>query len=168
MLAFSLLLINPSSILFFMIYFLCGISDILDGYIARRTNTTNKLGEILDSIADLIFITIMLIVFIPLLTWESWMLCWVGIIAFMRFLSFGIGFIKYHTLSFLHTWANKATGIVLFCFPLMYYTTGLTITFFVVCCIASLSAFEELIITIRSKRLNRNVTSIFSNDRDFW
>jgi len=166
-LAFSLLLIKPLSILFFVIYALCGISDILDGYIARKTNTSSKPGEILDSIADLIFISIMLIIFIPLLTWDPWMLYWVGVIAFIRFLSLGIGLVKYHTMPFLHTWSNKAAGIVLFCFPLLYYTTGLAVTSFIVCCIASMSAFEELIITIRSKRLNRNVVSIFSNKRDF-
>ena len=166
-LAFSLLLIKPLSILFFVVYALCGISDILDGYIARKTNTSSKPGEILDSIADLIFIAIVLIIFIPLLTWEPWMLCWVGVIAFIRFLSLGIGLVKYHTLPFLHTWANKAAGMVLFCFPLLYNTTGLTVTAFIVCCIASLSAFEELIITIRFKRLNRNVVSIFSNKHDF-
>jgi len=84
--AFSLLLIKPLSILFFVIYALCGISDILDGYIARKTSTSSKPGEILDSIADLIFISITLIIFIPLLTWNPWMLYWVGGNRFYTFL----------------------------------------------------------------------------------
>jgi len=161
--AVLLLFVKPLSVSFFAIYILCGISDILDGYIARKTKTSSKSGEILDSIADLIFIAVMLVIFIPLLAWRWWMLCWVGGIALVRFLSVGVGFAKYHAVSFLHTYANKITGIILFGFPLLYYATGLTVTVSVICCFASLSAFEELIITIRSKRLNRNVASIFYN-----
>jgi CDP-diacylglycerol--glycerol-3-phosphate 3-phosphatidyltransferase len=147
--------------MFFAVYFLCGISDILDGYIARKTNTSSRFGEILDSIADFIFVTVMLFIFIPLLAWGKWMLYMIGIIALVRFVSLGIGFVKYHAFAFLHTYANKITGIALICFPILYYAAGLTVTAFILCGIASLSALEELIITIHSKRLNRNVTSIF-------
>ncbi len=49
--AVVLLWIQPLSALFFVIYSLCCVSDVLDGFIARKTNTTSKLGETLDSIA---------------------------------------------------------------------------------------------------------------------
>jgi CDP-diacylglycerol--glycerol-3-phosphate 3-phosphatidyltransferase len=149
--AFALLLTTPLSASFFVIYFLCCASDILDGYVARKTKTTSKFGETLDSIADFVLIAVMLVICIPLLAWERWMLYWMGIIALTRFLSLGIGFIKHRAMTFLHTYANKATGIALICFPVLYMTFGLTVTASVLCGVASLSALEELIISIRAK-----------------
>ena len=160
--ALSLLLLRPLSILFFLVYVLCGASDILDGYIARRTKTTGRLGEALDSIADFIFVGVALVIFVPLLAWERWVPCWIGAIALMRLLSLGVGFVKFRALAFVHTYANKATGAALFCFPLLYRAAGLAVTASVLCCIASLSALEELLIVIRSKELDRNTASLFS------
>ena len=164
--AFLLLLTKPMSASFIVIYSLCCVSDILDGYVARKTKTTSKLGEIVDSIADFVLIAIMLAIFIPLLAWERWMLYWISIIALARFLSLAIGFVKYHALSFLHTYANKATGIALACFPIFYRVFGITATVFILCGIASLSALEELIITFYAKKLNRNTAGIFFNKRN--
>ena len=45
--------VNPFSIKFFIIYTYCGISDMLDGTIARKTETSTELGSILDGLADL-------------------------------------------------------------------------------------------------------------------
>lgn len=158
-----MLLTKPLSALFYIFYALCCASDILDGYVARKTKTASRNGEILDSIADFVLVTIVLIIFIPLLAWEWWMIYWIGIIALARFLSLGIGFVKYRAVSFLHTYANKVTGIALVCFPILFRVLGITATTLILCGIASISALEELIITIRSKALNRNVKSVFWN-----
>ena len=127
--AFLLLLTAPLSISFLVLYALCCISDVLDGYIARKTKTTSKLGEILDSIADFILVVVMLVIFIPLFEWKQWMLYWISIVALIRFLSLVIGYIKYRKLSFLHTYANKVTGIVLAFFPIWYQLFGLGVQF---------------------------------------
>jgi CDP-diacylglycerol--glycerol-3-phosphate 3-phosphatidyltransferase len=159
--AFVLLLIKPLSAPFFGVYFLCCASDILDGFIARKTNTTSKFGETLDSVADFILTAVILVIFIPLLEWEAWMLYWISIIALIRFISLGIGFAKYHTFAFLHTYANKATGIAGTCFPILYQVFGLTITVVLLCVIASFSALEELTISCKSKKLDRNTKGFF-------
>jgi len=138
------------------------VSDIFDGYVARKTKTTSQSGEVLDSIADFIFIAIILIIFIPLLAWNRWAIYWMSCIALIRFLSLGIGFMKYRTVSCLHTYANKITGMALVCFPVLYWTLGMTITVFILCGVASLSAFEELTIIIRTKKLDRNIKSVFA------
>ena len=157
-----MLLTTPLSVLFFIVYALCCVSDILDGSVARKTKTTSKSGEVLDSIADYIFITIVLVIFIPLLAWDRWVVYWIGIIALTRFLSLGVGFLKYRSVPFLHTFANKFTGIALVCFPVLHWIFGMTVTAFILCSVASLSALEELAIIIRSKKLNRNIKSVFA------
>ncbi|MCL2081533.1 MAG: CDP-alcohol phosphatidyltransferase family protein [Oscillospiraceae bacterium] len=156
-----LLAIRPLSILFYAVYFICGISDILDGYIARKTNTASKTGAALDSIADFVLVTVMLVIFIPIVSRELWLLYWIAVIAIVRLVSLGIGFVKYQTAAFLHTYTNKATGIALFCFPLFYHVADLMLTAIILCSIASLSAVEELIINLKEKDLNRNIRGLF-------
>jgi CDP-diacylglycerol--glycerol-3-phosphate 3-phosphatidyltransferase len=153
----SLLLMPPLSTAFFLMYALCCVSDVLDGYVAKKAKTTSRSGEVLDSVADLVLVSVMLIIFIPLVTGEPWVLLWIAGVAIVRITSLVIGYVKYRALSFLHTYANKVTGVVLACFPFLYLAFGLTVTAIILGSIASYSALEELLITIRSKNLDRNV-----------
>ncbi|UQZ37397.1 CDP-alcohol phosphatidyltransferase [Paenibacillus sp. PK3_47] len=155
-----LLLVAPLSILFYVLYLLCGVSDALDGYIARRTNSTSSFGASLDSVADFVFIGVTLIVFLPILHLSLWLLCWIGAITLVRISSLIIGFVKYRAFAFIHTYANKATGSALFCFPFLYHTTGLTLTSCILCGLATYSAVEELLIHVRSKELLRDAKRI--------
>ena len=45
-----------------ILFTLAGISDALDGYLARRWNQTSKLGAFLDPVADKLLVTVMLLV----------------------------------------------------------------------------------------------------------
>lgn len=158
----ALVFIKPFSKLFFIIYFICGISDVLDGMIARRMNLVSKKGQILDSIADFFLVIVLLFIFVPNFKFSLFDTSWVVIIAVIRLTSLGVGFIRYKQLTFLHTYANKLTGLALFCFPFMYVILGLYTTTILVCFIASISAIEELIINTISKKLCRDIKSIFS------
>ena len=62
-----LLLMEPLSALFLVIYTFTGLSDVLDGAIARKYGTTSELGAKLDSIADLLFYTLILIRIFPIM-----------------------------------------------------------------------------------------------------
>lgn len=160
--SFSLLLIKPFSVLFFFFYLMCGISDVLDGYIARKMRISSKFGQVFDSISDLIFISIVLLIFIPIMNFPFWIICWIIIIAAVRLISIILGLVKYGQLAFLHTYANKATGIILFFFPFLFTAFGKEITAVIICCIATVSAAEELLINLTSKTLHRDRGSIFS------
>lgn len=159
--SFLLLGLKPLSLPFFIVYALCGITDMLDGTVARRTGGATKFGAALDSVADFIFIVVMFVAFLPILPWKFWMLLWVAAIAVLRFLSLAVGYAKYHELAFLHTYANKATGGLMFLLPFFYPLVGLDVTALVVCVVATLSAAEELAITVRSKSLDREVRGLF-------
>ena len=43
---------------FYVLYILAGLTDIADGWVARKTNTTSEFGAKLDAIADFIFFVI--------------------------------------------------------------------------------------------------------------
>lgn len=149
--------LEPLTVYFFTLYFLCGLSDMLDGFIARKTGNTTAAGAMLDSVADFIFLSVMLIIFIPFLPWKLWIAVWIGAIALLRLVSLSIGFAKYHTAASLHTVLNKAAGFLLFAFPVLYRLTGMETTAIILCGISSLAAVEELFITIKSKSLNRDI-----------
>jgi len=68
------LLVKPLSVGFYIIYLICGTSDVLDGYIARKYKTSDSYGAALDSIADFVFFGIMLFVFIPIINLPYWIL----------------------------------------------------------------------------------------------
>ncbi len=56
-----LLLISPDGYIFALIlFFLAGVTDYFDGYLARKYNAVSQLGEILDPIADKILILFVL------------------------------------------------------------------------------------------------------------
>jgi len=49
------------SILSLVLLTIAGITDFLDGYIARRTNTESSLGALLDLLADKLLVTLILV-----------------------------------------------------------------------------------------------------------
>jgi CDP-diacylglycerol--glycerol-3-phosphate 3-phosphatidyltransferase len=141
-----------------LIYITCGASDFADGYIARATKNTSKFGAAFDSIADLIFITVILYILIPIISLPTSVSIWIVGIAAIRIVSLLVGYVKYKAFASLHTYGNKATGLILFIYPFIYKVFGITQIILIV---ASLSALEELIINIKAKELNANIKSIF-------
>ena len=153
--------VAPFSCKFWACYFCGGLSDVLDGFVARKLKQQSTAGAKLDSIADLtfaiaIFIVIIKNIHISKLIWQ-----FIILIILLRGASYSIVYYKYHTFAALHTYANKATGILIFVFPLLYILLDITITEIILCVIALISSLEELVIIIKSKELNLNCKSIF-------
>ena len=59
----GLLFCNVAGWQFWTLYVLCGLSDMVDGWLARRLHAESKTGSILDSIADLVFVACCAILF---------------------------------------------------------------------------------------------------------
>ncbi|KJF25639.1 CDP-alcohol phosphatidyltransferase family protein [Clostridium aceticum] len=156
-----LILLEPLSSVFYAIYFLCGFSDIMDGFIARKTGTTSRLGEKLDSIADMTLTVILLAIFYPVLNPTIEILIWIILISIIRLASMTIALIKYKTFAILHTYGNKITGMTLFIFPVLLPYIDARVLMYIVCVVASMSAIEELIIQMTSSQLQLNKQSIF-------
>jgi len=159
--ALSLAFVKPLSFAFVAIYLICGISDILDGYIARKTNTTSKLGSQLDSVADLIMVVVLIIILSPIISLTTQTIVWIAIIAIIRTVSILVVLIKYRTVEILHTYGNKITGLSLFVFPLSLEFFQSDVLIDVICMIASISALEELYIHLTSTKLQTNTKNIF-------
>ncbi|MCL2827003.1 MAG: CDP-alcohol phosphatidyltransferase family protein, partial [Eggerthellaceae bacterium] len=92
-----MLLTQAFSTEFFVLYLWCGLSDVLDGYIARKAKCTSDFGAKLDSVADLVFSVALLLVLFQALLWELWMFLWIYLIVGIRVLSVLVGAVKFHT-----------------------------------------------------------------------
>jgi len=161
LLSVLLLFSKPFSLMFFIVYTTCGISDMVDGYIARKTNTISKFGMKLDSTADIVFTAAVLVLLLPAIWVPFMVLVWIIIIALIRIASLAAGYIRFKAFAALHTYANKATGLFLFCFPFLYVMVDTMALEYFLCIVASISAIEDLAINITSKKLNRDIKGIF-------
>ena len=157
----SLLAVEPLSPIFYAIYLYCGLSDVLDGFIARRTGTQSDFGAKLDSVADFLMVGVLLIVLYPVLDPTVAMVIWIIFIGMIRFTSMAVVMNKYKTIAMLHTYSNKITGMILLIFPLLLPFIHSNLLISLVSTVASISAIEELIIHLTADELQLNKQSIF-------
>ena len=103
---------------FYAFYIAAGLSDMLDGFVARKTDTVSKLGARLDTIADFVLVVVCLIKLLPVLRIPAWLYIWIGIIALIKVVNIISGFVIQKRFVAVHSAMNKATGALLFLLPL--------------------------------------------------
>ena len=159
----GLLIIEPLSRLFYILYALTGVTDVLDGFIARATKSTSEFGAKLDSVSDLVLYTVMILRIFPalfaMLPVSIWYL--VGLILVLRLISYLVAAMKYHRFASLHTYGNKVTGALVFLIPFSLLTPVYTVFCFGVCLAGFLSSLEELTVHLIAKEYNPNRKSLF-------
>ena len=128
---------------FYTLYIAAGLSDMLDGFVARQTDTVSKLGARLDMIADLVFVVVCLIKLLPVLRIPAWLYAWIGIIALIKVVNIVSGFAVQKKLVAVHSVINKATGALLFLLPLTIPAVPLKYSAIVVCAAATFAAIQE-------------------------
>ena len=139
-----LLLFFPAfSLGFYIIYFFCGFSDMLDGTIARKTNTVSSFGSKLDTAADFVFMAVCVVKLLPKMNIPVWLWIWIAVITIVKFTNIIWGFIRRKKLVDYHTFLNKTTGLLLFLLPLTLQFIVPTHSFAVVCTIATIAAIQE-------------------------
>lgn len=148
-----MLFFSANSVQFYILYLLCGFSDMTDGTVARKTNGVSKFGERFDTVADFIFLTVSLIKLLPLIHIPRWLLIWIVVIAIIKISNVIWGFVHSKKLIFLHTIMNKTTGLILFLLPLTLHFVELKYSSAAVCSIATFSAFQEGYYIITSREI---------------
>ena len=139
-----LLLFFPAlSPTFFILYLVAGFTDMIDGTIARKTNTASEFGSRLDTIADMVFVAACMIKLFPVLTIPAWLLIWIGVIAIIKVINILSGYILQKKFVDKHTILNKVTGAALFILPLTLPLIELKYSGGFVCALATLAAVQE-------------------------
>lgn len=141
--SFVLFSFDVFSTAFYIAYILCGISDMIDGTIAKKTNSVSEFGAKFDTIADMVFVAVAGFKVLPAIHVPKWLLLWIVAIGVIKIFNIVCGYI--HTKKFisLHTKLNKVTGVLLFILPLTLAYIPLIYSFPAVCSIATVSAIWE-------------------------
>ena len=139
----ALLFFPTFSPAFYALYLAAGITDMIDGTVARKTGKASEFGARLDSIADIVFVVVCLVKLIPDINIPTWFYVWIGIIALIRIINIVSGLIMQKRFILLHTIMNKVTGLLLFVLPLTVPFLEIKYTALSVCAVATFAAIQE-------------------------
>lgn len=145
---------------FFMIFIICGLSDVADGYLAKNMGFKSDIGAKLDSFADIVFFLSFLIVLLPVLKLNAIIILWILVIFVIRMISVCISYMKFNELAFIHSYLNKLTGALLILLPFFLLLTSPEMILNIICLVATLASLEELIIVLRSRYLNPDCSGL--------
>ena len=139
--AVALLLNNVSNNLFWVLYIVCGISDIADGWLARKLKCVTRTGALLDSLADICFVACCACQILPILRLPQWLWLWAGVIVVIKVVNQLSALVNYGCCCFPHTTANKWTGFLLFIAIPM--TFGSIVPISIAAIVATFAALQE-------------------------
>ncbi|MBR4889313.1 MAG: CDP-alcohol phosphatidyltransferase family protein [Clostridia bacterium] len=144
--AFSLplLFIPLSSVWFYILYLFCGLTDMIDGAIARKTGTVSKFGARLDTVADFVFMLVCSIEILPLMHIPVWLWVWIIILALIKIFNIVLVFIHKKKLISIHSVLNKTTGFALFLLPLSLTFVETTFSVATICVLATFAVMQEV------------------------
>ena len=109
----ALLFCPAFSLPFFVLYLAAGLTDMIDGPVARKTGTVSEFGAKLDTTADFLFVAACLIKLLPLTSFPLWIWLWIGGIALIKAVNLLSGYIVQKRFVTMHNneQARKNLGI---------------------------------------------------------
>ena len=131
------------SVAFYSLYITAGLSDMIDGWVARKTNTVSDFGSKLDTVADVILVIVCLIKLLLVIDIPLWLYVWIGVIALIKVVNIVSGYVIQKQFVAVHSVMNKVTGVLLFVFPLTLSFIDLKHSATVVCIFATFAAIQE-------------------------
>ena len=141
--AVCLLFFGVESCAFWVIYFICGLSDMADGYLARKLGCESKIGALLDSLADLVFVVCCCFKLIPALAFPRWLWIWGGVIVAIKVINQISALVMYKKCIFPHTIVNKVTGVLLFVgVPITLWINSI-VPIIIIAVVATFAAVQE-------------------------
>ena len=138
------------------------ISDVLDGYLARKLNASSAIGAKLDSWGDMAtYLTV------PFCAW--WLYpdlvikeaVFVIIVLTSYIIPIFASLLKFKNIASYHTWGAKFSAVIMALSILTIFVTGLTWPFRVAVFVQVAASLEEIFITIQLSELKSNVKSLW-------
>ena len=139
--AVALLLCDVVGTTFWSLYALCGISDIADGWLARKLRCVTMKGALLDSLADICFVACCAWKLLPILELLQWLWLLAGVIVAIKVVNQLSALVMYGCCCFPHTLANKWAGFLLFIAVPITFWSIVPIT--IVASVATFAAVQE-------------------------
>jgi CDP-diacylglycerol--glycerol-3-phosphate 3-phosphatidyltransferase len=145
-LCLPLLLVDAMTVPFWVLYLIAGVTDILDGFLARQWGVESKFGARLDSLADFVFVLAVGYKLFPYLKLPAALWVMIALIAMVKIVNAISSFVMKHRQGqspFLHTKANKLTGFLFFIGMMAIGQSYFVPVAWVVACIALFAAIQE-------------------------
>ena len=160
-----LVFLTPFELPFMIIYVVAGITDMIDGPIARKFNVVSQFGAALDGGADFLMILVVVFRILPLIELPTWVIIWVIIVIGMKFLGVLIGYLRHKQLIFMHTYIGKFFVFTLFLFPVFYMFVDAVLLLTGLLILATVVMVEDLYINATSKEVNLDHKGILFQGR---
>ena len=148
-----LLFIPLSSAWFYIFYLFCGLSDMIDGTIARKTGTASKFGARLDSASDFVLMFVCCLKMLPLIHIPVWLWAWIIGIALIKIFNIMLVFIQKKKLISIHSLLNKTTGLALFLLPLTMTLIETTYSVATICVLATIAGMQEVYFIMKGQEV---------------
>ena len=145
-LCLPLLLVDAMTVPFWILYLIAGLTDMLDGFLARRWGVESKFGARLDSLADFVFVLAVGYKLFPWLKLPATLWMMIGLIALVKIVNAISSLVMKHRQGqslFLHTKANKLTGFLLFVCVMTIGQSYFVPVSWMISCIALFAAIQE-------------------------
>ena len=142
-LCLPLLLVDAMTVPFWVLYLIVGLTDMLDGFLARRWGVESEFGARLDSLADFVFVLAVGYKLFPYLKLPATLWMMIGFIALMKMINAISSFVVKHRIEFLHTKANKLTGFLIFIGMMAIGQSYFVSVAWIISCIALFAAIQE-------------------------
>lgn len=123
------------------------VSDFLDGAIARLLHLESDLGARLDAFGDML--TYLVLVFAVSWLWPDFIYerLWMIVIVLCTYaVSFAIGFLRFRRLNAFHSWAGKASAVLMAVGMIVWFIGGPGWVFNAALAVSLLSALEQIAI----------------------
>ena len=142
-LCLPLLLVDAMTVPFWVLYVIAGLTDMLDGFLARRWGVEGKFGARLDSLADFVFVIAVGYQLFPYLKLPTALWMMIGLIALVKMVNAICSYVVRHRIEYLHTKANKLTGFLLFIGVMTIGQSYFVPVAWMIACIALFAAIQE-------------------------
>lgn len=138
-----LLFFPAFSVAFYLTYLFCGFTDMIDGTVAKKTNSAGETGAKIDTVADFVFAAASLIKLLPAMDIPPWLWLWVIMIAVIKIGNVLWGYVSRKQFIAQHTVVNKIAGLLLFLLPFTLSFVELKYSAIAVCSAATFAAICE-------------------------
>ena len=142
-LGLPLLLVEVMTMPFWVLYAIAGMTDMLDGFLARRWGVESQFGAKLDSLADFVFVIAVGYKLFPWLKLPAALWMMIGLIALVKIVNAVSSYVATHRIAFLHTKANKLTVFLLFIGMMAIGQSYFIPVAWVIACFALFAAIQE-------------------------
>ena len=142
----------------------CGLSDTIDGNLARWLNQTDAEGARLDSISD--HVVLFSSIFWLLMVRPEVITDHLGMVSLMLTISFmalGVGLIKFRRFANLHLYSSKFAAVMLYVLIVssFLFSSYNNILFWIACLSYTLASLEMLVLLLSVDHVDENMGSIF-------